>query len=252
MTLRHVHGITDATPDVETSSDDYARRFSGPVGEWFLGVQEQACLDLVRLWRGGTVLDVGGGHGQVAVPLARAGYAVTVLGSTPACRQRLDRHAGAAGVEVAFEAGDVERLPYENGSFDVVVSFRLLPHVERWRALVGELCRVARHAVVVDYAPLVSWNLLTPLLFSLKKGIERNTRHYLLFLEDAVRRAFRAAGFRVTGRFDQFVLPMVVHRAIKRPRTSAAVEELARRLGLARLFGSPVILRAEPVAVSSG
>ncbi len=253
MVRRDTHGITDAMPDVETSSDGYARRFSGPVGEWFLDVQERACLDLVGPWGGGTVLDVGGGHGQVAVPLARAGHPVTVLGSTLECRRRLDRVAGAAGVEVAFEPGDVERLPCERGSFDVVVSFRLLPHVEGWRALVGELCRVARHAVVVDYAPLVSWNLLTPLLFSLKKSIEGNTRHYLLFLEDAVRRAFRAAGFRVTGRFDEFALPMVVHRAMGRPRTSAAVEEFAQRLGLARLFGSPVILRAEPVgAAASG
>ena len=63
MIQRHVHGITDARPDVETASDDYARRFSGPVGEWFLDVQERACLDLLRPWRGGTVLDVGGGHG---------------------------------------------------------------------------------------------------------------------------------------------------------------------------------------------
>jgi len=44
-----------------------------------------------------------------------------------------------------------------------------------------------------------------------------------------------------------------VHRAVARPRWSAAVEDVSRRLGLARLFGSPVILRAEPVeAPTSG
>ena len=251
MIQRHAHEITDETPDVETASDDYARRFSGSVGAWFLDVQEQSCLELVRPWRGGTVLDVGGGHAQVAVPLAREGYAVTVLGSRPACRERLDRMARRAGVEVAFERGDIERLPYGDGSFDLVVSFRLLPHVRRWRRLVAELCRVARHAVVVDYAPLVSGNLLTPLLFSLKKGIEKNTRRYLMFLEGEVREAFRAAGFHVTGRFDEFFVPMVVHRAVGRPAWSALVEGVSRRLGLTRLFGSPVILRAEPVERTS-
>jgi len=232
---------------VETSSDDYARRFSGPAGEWFLDVQERACLELVRPWHGGTVLDVGGGHAQVAVPLAREGYAVTVFGSAPACRERLDRTARRLGVEVAFAHGEVLRLPYDDRSFDVVVSFRLLPHVRHWRRLVAELCRVARHAVVVDYAPLVSGNLLTPLLFHVKKGIEKNTRYYLTFLEGAVRGAFRASGFRVTGRFDEFLVPMAVHRALGRRAWSALVEDVSRRLGLTRLFGSPVILRAEPM-----
>jgi len=116
MVEEHRQGIGDAAPDVATSSDDYARRFARPVGEWFLSVQEQACLDLVRPWRGGSVLDVGGGHAQVAVPLAREGYAVTVLGSTPECRERLDRAAGRAGVEVAFEAGSVVELPYADRS----------------------------------------------------------------------------------------------------------------------------------------
>ncbi|MBN1917797.1 MAG: class I SAM-dependent methyltransferase [Verrucomicrobia bacterium] len=245
MVERQKHAITGAAPDVETSSDGYARRFSGPVGEWFLGVQERACLDLVRPWRGGRVLDVGGGHAQVAVPLAREGYAVTVLGSTPACRERLDRATGRAGVEVAFETGSVVELPYADASFDVVVSFRLLAHVVGWRRLVGELCRVARHAVVVDYAPLASANVLTPLLFHVKKNVEKNTRHYLTFLEHDVRAAFRSAGYRVTGRVDEFLVPMVVHRAVGRPGWSARAEDVARRLGLTRLLGSPVILRAE-------
>lgn len=246
MKPRHVQGLTGEMPDVDTSSDDYAQRFSGPVGEWFLDVQERACLELVQPWRGGTVIDVGGGHGQVAVPLAREGFRVTVLGSTPFCRERLDRAARRAGVEVAFDRGALLPLPYSAGSFDVVVSFRLLPHIRRWRRLVGELCRVARSAVVVDYAPLVSANLLAPLLFHVKKGIEKNTRHYLTFHEGAVRHAFQAAGFCVTGRFDEFFVPMAVHRALGQPRTSAVVEDVSRRLGLTRLMGSPVILRAEP------
>jgi len=246
MSHKAIDGITSEQPDIETASADYARRFSGPVGEWFLRVQEHACLRLLDRRRGGTVLDIGGGHAQIAVPLARAGCSVSVFGSAPACAGRLRQQADAAGVEVAFDHGDLFQLPYADRSFDVVVSFRLLPHLQRWRALVAECCRVARHAVIVDYAPVVSANLLAPLLFHLKKGIEKNTRHYLVFFEGAVRKAFQTAGFQVTGRFDQFFVPMVVHRALGRPSWSQAAENAARRVGLTRGFGSPVILRAEP------
>ena len=43
-----------ALPDVETASEDYARRFAGPVGEWFLRIQEQAVLRMLSPWPGAT------------------------------------------------------------------------------------------------------------------------------------------------------------------------------------------------------
>ena len=48
--------------DIETSSEDYARRFSGKVGEYFLTVQSEITLQLLEQWEKAKVLDVGGGH----------------------------------------------------------------------------------------------------------------------------------------------------------------------------------------------
>ncbi|HEX9203914.1 MAG TPA: class I SAM-dependent methyltransferase, partial [Vicinamibacteria bacterium] len=64
--------------DRETSSEEYARRFAGPLGAFFLEVQARTALELLRPWPGASVLDVGGGHAQIAGPLADAGHAVTV------------------------------------------------------------------------------------------------------------------------------------------------------------------------------
>src|SRR5262245_53053861 len=47
--------------DVATSSADYARRFAGGVGAWFLEVQAKATVELLAPWPGASVLDVGGG-----------------------------------------------------------------------------------------------------------------------------------------------------------------------------------------------
>src|SRR5262245_1315858 len=96
--------------DVETSSDAYARRFAGPVGRFFLDVQARTTLELLRPFAGASVLDVGGGHAQLAVPVAEAGHPVTVYGSRDACGDRV-RDLVAAG-RAAFRAGDLLHAPW--------------------------------------------------------------------------------------------------------------------------------------------
>lgn len=58
------------------------------------------------------VLDVGGGTGGFAVPLARAGHRVTVVDASPDALAALDRRAAEAGVAGRIHAvqGDADRL----------------------------------------------------------------------------------------------------------------------------------------------
>lgn len=234
------------TADVETSSQSYADRFAGPVGEWFLERQERSTLELLSsLRRGARVLDVGGGHGQLTPALVDAGYEVVVLGSAPSCAERLSRWISSG--RCRFEVGNVIDLPYPERSFDAVLSFRLLPHLTAWRTLIATLCRVAREMVVVDYPSLRSVNVLAEGLFAAKKRVEGNTRPFTLFRPSDIRRAFGWNGFRVTATRPQFLWPMVLHRMIGRRGVSHALEAPGRWVGLTRLFGSPVIVRAERV-----
>ena len=228
--------------DIETSSDEYATRFSGPVGEYFLKVQEEITLSLLEPWQGCQVLDVGGGHGQLAVPLVRKGFRVTVAASDTACRTRLDKALPPGSFR--FEVCDLLMLPFEDRSFDVVMAFRLLPHEENWAAQISEMCRVAKHAVIVDYPDIRSFNLLYKSLFALKKGFERNTREFITFRLRDVAGEFRASGFAAITWKPQFFAPMVVHRFLKRVPLSRSIERISSMLGLTRLFGSPVIVRA--------
>lgn len=231
--------------DVETSSEGYARRFSGPVGAWFLDVQAATTCELLSPWRGATVLDVGGGHGQLTGPLLAGGHVVTMSGSSLVCRERVLAQLRAR--DVRFVVGPLVEGPWRERAFDVVLSFRLLPHVPRWRELIADLCRAARHAVVVDYPTRRSVNAVAGTFFSLKKGVEGNTRPFLVFDDDEISDAFEASGFRVTARRSQFLFPMAFHRACRSVRFSRAAETAARATGLQRLLGSPVILRAERI-----
>jgi len=214
------------------------------VGAFFLELQARITLDMLRPWPGARVLDVGGGHGQLTGPLLEAGHGVTVYGSSErACGEELREQVERGAV--TFDAGDLLHGPWQDGAFDVVVSYRLLPHVVDWNALVAELCRLARRAVVVDYPTRRSLNALASIFFPLKKRVEGNTRPFTVFRDAEIRQAFAAAGFRPTARRPQFFLPMAVHRALGSAPVSRGLEGAARALGLTRALGSPVLLRAE-------
>jgi len=151
------------------------------VGEWFLERQTRLSLELLEPVSGGTVLDVGGGHGQLAGPLAGAGFDVVVLGSRAACAERIADLVEAG--RARFREAPLLPLPWPDDAFDVVIAFRLLPHVEDWRGLVAEMARVARRAVVFDYPTRRSVNAVSGLLYGLKRGVEGNTRPFTVFGE---------------------------------------------------------------------
>ena len=80
------------------------------------------------------VLDLGGGSGVFAVPLAELGHAVTVVDTSPDALATLQRRAAEAGVADGVTAvpGDVERMPDEIpvAAYDLVLCHGLLEIVD--------------------------------------------------------------------------------------------------------------------------
>ena len=78
------------------------------------------------------VVDVGGGTGGFAVPLARLGHRVTVVDPSPDALAALQRRAGEAGVEVRAVQGDAAGLldVVDAGSADLVLCHGVLEHVD--------------------------------------------------------------------------------------------------------------------------
>lgn len=238
------------TADIETASDEYAARFSGEAGAFFLERQTALTLELLRDLPGATVLDVGGGHAQLAEPLVRQGYRVTVTGSDPLCRQRLDRLLPAGSF--TYQTCDCLALPFADRSFEVVMAFRLLPHAERWPQLLAEMCRVAERCVVVDYPDRRSSNVLYQLLFAAKKRLEGNTRTFTLFSRSQIAGALAKNGFAGSRFRPEFFLPMVLHRKLNHRGLSVLLEGASRLCGLTCLLGSPIIVRADREGMGGG
>ncbi len=80
------------------------------------------------------VLDVGGGTGGFAVPLAQAGHQVTVLEPSPDALAALARRVAEAGVEAQVRAvqGDADNIAAVTpaGQFDLVLCHGVLEHTD--------------------------------------------------------------------------------------------------------------------------
>jgi SAM-dependent methyltransferase len=99
-----------------------------------------------------SVLDVGCGTGVAAVTAARKGASVTGLDLTPALLERARENASIAGVEVNFTEGDVEALPYDDCSFDVVLSQFGHMFAPQPQIAIAEMVRVLKPCGVLAFA----------------------------------------------------------------------------------------------------
>lgn len=103
-----------------------------------------------------TVVDAGGGTGQLAVALARHGYRVTVVDTSPAmlatCAQRAADEGGEVAGRVATVQGDAADLPglLGPGALEAAVCHDLLTHVEDRAALLASLAGVLAEGGVLS------------------------------------------------------------------------------------------------------
>jgi ubiquinone/menaquinone biosynthesis C-methylase UbiE len=108
----------------------------------FAPVQDQL-VNLLRIAPGERVLDLATGTGEVAVRVAKLGAAVTGVDVTEPMLAKARERAQEERVEVAFDHGDVEYLPYEDACFDVLVSNFGLVFAPDHANVASELARVA-------------------------------------------------------------------------------------------------------------
>ncbi|NEA89522.1 class I SAM-dependent methyltransferase [Streptomyces sp. SID9913] len=103
---------------------------------------------------GDRVLDVAAGTGNAAIPAALAGAEVVASDLTPELLETGRRLAEDRGARLSWETADAEALPYEDASFDTVLSCVGVMFAPHHRAAADELLRVCRPGGTIG---LVSW-----------------------------------------------------------------------------------------------
>ena len=108
----------------------------------------------LRLCPGDLVLDVACGTGNLAIPAAADGAVVTGVDVAPNLVEAARRAAAAASLDIRFDVGAAEALPYPDGSFDAVISMFGVMFAARPEMALAELLRVARRG---GHIALASW-----------------------------------------------------------------------------------------------
>ena len=148
---------TPQTPDLAAikgrqqtawSTGDY-----GKVGVTLLIMAEQL-LEAADLKPGHKVLDVAAGNGNASLAAARRFGDVTALDYVPMLLEEGRNRATAEGLAIDFVVGDAENLPFEEASFDAVLSTLGVMFAPDQQKAAAELLRVARPGGTIA---MVNW-----------------------------------------------------------------------------------------------
>jgi len=230
--------------------DEFAAWYERERGRGYHDMLDELESEVVlRHGRGARVLEAGCGTGLVLERLragARSAVGIDLSrGMLVQARRR--------GLPVM--QADLLRLPFPDGAFDLVCSFKVLAHVERIEGAVAELARVTRPGghLVLEFYNRHSLRYLIKRLKSPTRISERETDDAVFTrydgLEDVRRylppglEVVAVRGVRVVTPFSQVFRVAAVGRAFRALERAACDAPLLRRLG-----GFLVLVARKPAA----
>ncbi len=218
-------------------------KFSGSFGRYLLDHEVETFLSLMD----GSyerILDVGAGTGKLSIPLGMQARKIFSVDSSFEMLRVARRKAQLGSVAFRPVIGDALHLCFRDAVLDCVISSRVLMHLSDCRQGLAEVCRVAKHVVVVDFPSVVSFGGVESVFRRCRRLFKAGTESYKVFRVRTIVRELERNNFRVVEVQKQFCLPLAFHRWLDRVQASKRIEDLCKMLGLIRVLGSPVVVKA--------
>jgi SAM-dependent methyltransferase len=146
-----------STPDLELKERHRKMWASGDypsMVETFLLPLGPRLVEASGIGRGMRVLDVAAGTGNASIPAAESGASVTASDLTPELLEAGRSQAESSGLELEWVEADAENLPFDDESFDVVMSSIGAMFAPHHQEVADELVRVCRPGGTIG---LLSW-----------------------------------------------------------------------------------------------
>ncbi len=147
---------------MQTDLPNIAQLKSGMKATWMAGdfgqianfTAEEASrfVERLEIKPGSQVLDVACGTGNTAIPAAKRGANVTGVDIATNLLEQAKERAAAERLQVRFEEGDAEELPYADNTFDVVVTMFGAMFAPRPERVAAELVRVLKPGGMIAMA----------------------------------------------------------------------------------------------------
>jgi len=145
---------------------DFAQLKSGMKSSWMAGdfgriatFITDTAEDFVRrtpVQAGCRLLDVACGTGNSAIPAARAGASVTGVDIASNLLAQARQRSAAENLDIRFDEGDAEELPFPDHSFDIVVSMfgaMFAPRPDRVAAELLRVCKPGGQIAMANWTP---------------------------------------------------------------------------------------------------
>jgi SAM-dependent methyltransferase len=149
--------VASTVPDSELKARHRAMWASGDypsMVETFLLPLGPRLVEAIAIGPDMTVLDVAAGTGNASLPAAQAGADVTASDLTPELLEAGRRRAEAEGLTLTWAEADAEHLPFDDESFDVVMSSIGAMFAPHHQEVADELVRVCKPGGKIA---LLSW-----------------------------------------------------------------------------------------------
>ncbi len=140
------YGAIKAKQNAAWASGDYAK-----IGTT-LQIVGETLAEAMDLAPGAKVLDVAAGNGNATLALARRWCNVTSTDYVDLLLERGRVRAEAEGLDVEYRMADAENLPFQDGSFDAVVSTFGVMFAPRQEVAAAEMLRACRSGGAIGMA----------------------------------------------------------------------------------------------------